>query len=151
MSIAPNPYAAPVAHAPATAPASWRSAIRRAATCLGVSLGTGALIIAALGRASSRIVGGVGFSLVALCSALGLWCACATLFRAAQARPTRMALIALGGVGLLLVHGAMTLFGTLCALLSAGGGRGRQLRRFGRVLLPTLRSGSGRAWAPSPS
>jgi hypothetical protein len=39
----------------------------------------------------------------------------------------------------------MTLFGALLALFSQSGGRGRQLRRFGRVLLPTLQPGD--AWS----
>jgi hypothetical protein len=52
MSIAPNPCTAPVAGAEAAAPASWRSAIRRAAICLGVSPCTGALTLAALQGAS---------------------------------------------------------------------------------------------------
>jgi hypothetical protein len=56
MSIAPNAYAAPLAGAEPAAPASWRSAFRRAAICLGVSLGAGALTIAALEGASSRLV-----------------------------------------------------------------------------------------------
>jgi hypothetical protein len=53
------------------------------------------------------------------------------------------------GVTILFVLGNLLMagFGSLIALLAIGGGRGRQLRRFGRVLLPPVRAGG--SWAAS--
>ncbi|HEY5146351.1 MAG TPA: ferritin-like domain-containing protein [Polyangiaceae bacterium] len=146
MTEMPNPYAAPVASvapiaAPLPEPRGWtRRALLRSNVCLALSLGVGAAGIAASGSVQSRTFDGVAFAAVALLSAVGAFFAVASLVRAFTA-PGKQARPILGGVALLVVHGAMTLFGALLALLSQSGGRGRQLRRFGRVLLPGLRAG----------
>jgi len=144
MTEMPNPYAAPVAPiTPIVAPEPrglTRRALRRSNVCLALSLGVGAACIAASTRIESRAFDVAGFAVVALLSAAGAFFALASLVRAFTA-PGKQAWPILGGVALLVVHGGMTLFGALLALLSQSGGRGRQLRRFGRVLLPTLRPG----------
>ena len=124
---------------------SLRIPLRRSAVCLGISVGALPLIWALLQGAPSPAVGAVGFAAVALASAVGAWFAGVTLLRSLFARSPRSGLIGLGGAALLVVHGGMAFLGVVGALLSEGGGRGRQLRRFGRVLLPRLKP--GRDWS----
>ena len=149
MTEMPNPYAAPVAPvtsaaAPVPEPRGWtRRALLRSIVCLALSLGVGAACIAASSSVQSRTFDVATLVAVALLSAVGAFFALASLVRAFTA-PRKQAWPILGGVALLAVHGSMTLFGALLALFSQSGGRGRQLRRFGRVLLPTLQPGD--AW-----
>ena len=121
---------------------SWRTSLRRAALCLCVSIGTLPLLWGAIEATDSRAVAAIGFAGTAVVSLVGAWFACVTFYRAASARPPRATYVGLGGAALLVVHGGMALLGMFAALLSAAGGRGRQLRRFGRVLLPRLVPGS---------
>jgi hypothetical protein len=147
MTVEPNPYAAPMV-VPDIPVAPWKPALRRAGLCLGVSLCLGALTMAALEALHfPSVIGGVGFSVVALSSCFGAWFAGAAVFRVARERPPRAGLIAFAGLCLFGVHGLMTFFGAVVALLSSGGGRGRQLRRFGKVLLPRLVPGSTPDWS----
>ena len=126
----------------ASSPGSWRTSLRRAALCLCVSIGTLPLLWGAIEATDSRVVAAIGFTGTAVASLAGAWFACVTISRAASARPPKGTSVGLGGAALLVVHGGMALLGMFAALLSTAGGRGRQLRRFGRVLLPRLVPGS---------
>jgi hypothetical protein len=140
MPVTPDPIA--VAAEPVSAPdRSGRADLRRTTICLGISVGGLFLLWAVLQMKESGPVAAVALTGVAIVSIVGTWFAGATIFRAFTANPPR-GLVVLGGLILLAVHGAMVFLGAVVALLSSAGGRGRQLRRFGRVLLPRLRPGS---------
>jgi len=114
----------------------------RAAASLGLSLAFGAATFGALSVMHSAVivVGVVGFGAATASAALGVWFSGVTIVRASQS-PPRAALV-LAGLTLLALNAAMALLGALLALMStATFSRGRQLRRFGRVLLPQLRAG----------
>lgn len=149
MQTTPSSLAAPEAGVEALR-GSWRVALRRAAVCLGISIASIPLL-AAVDQAS----GGqgpiipAGFVGVTLFSLVGAWFAGVAVVRALRARPRRLGLLTVAGVTLFVLHSGMAALGVFTALMSTGGGRGRQLRRFGRVLLPRLRP--GRDWSRAPT
>ncbi len=139
MPVTPDPIAA--AEPVSAQHGSWRADLRRTSICLGISVSGLLLLWGVLQMNESRAVAAASLAGVVLVSTVGTWFAAATIFRAFTANPPR-GFVALGGLLLLAVHGAMVFLGAAVALLSSAGGRGRQLRRFGRVLLPRLRPGS---------
>ncbi len=142
MSAAPDSLVGPHEDVVTFRGGSPRTSLRRAALCLCVAVGTLPLVWGVIEATDSRAVAAVGFAATTLASLVGTWFAAVTIFRAISARPRHAGYIGLGGAALLVVHGGMALLGMLAALLSTVGGRGRQLRRFGRVLLPRLVPGS---------
>jgi hypothetical protein len=78
------------------------------------------------------------------CCVIGAWFAGVGLLRATLGAARSPWAIVIG-VCLFVTHGLLLVYGALGGLMLASGGRGRQLRRFGRVLLPTLRPGG--AWS----
>jgi hypothetical protein len=82
-----------------------------------------------------RPVGAIGFGLATLCALFGALAAVGAVFTAPWVGAG-----SLQGLLLVLVNGFIGLVGYVFAAMSIAGGRGRQLRRFGRVLLPGLRA-----------
>src|SRR3984957_10663929 len=149
MQATPGSLAAPEAGVEALR-GSWRVALRRAAVCLGISIASIPLLAAvdhAAGEQGSIIP--VGFVGVTLFSLVGVWFAGVAVVRALRTRPRRAGLVAVAGVTLFVLHSGMAALGVFTALMYTDGGRGRQLRRFGRVLLPRLRP--GRDWSRPPT
>ena len=145
MSASFNPYAAPEAPPEVRVGLLARRA-RRAGICLGTTVALWVLAFTAgeifgvrasrprrwsPGSASWRPVSGCVLALMAM-------------GRAASGPSPKVKVVVLG-LALALLHAAMAFFGGIVALFSLGGGRGRQLRRRGQVLLPRLQSGS--AWS----
>jgi hypothetical protein len=97
-----------------------------------------------VGITNSPVVGLVG---LAISIAAALW----GVVRGSRRLPGPAALgggLAAATVVFVIGNLAMAAFGGLMALVGAAGGRGRQLRRWGRVLLPPVRAGG--VWAESP-
>src|ERR1700722_15567584 len=108
---------------PAEAPlASARVALRRAALCLGIAVGTLPVLWGALEVTQSRALGAIGFLGVMFASVAGGWFAGPSVYRAYPSPAPRSGLVAVGGLTLFFVHGAMVLLGALAALLSSAGG-----------------------------
>jgi hypothetical protein len=105
-------------------------------------VGTLPLIWGLIEATDSRAVAAIGFVGTTVVSLVGAWFAGGTAYRFITSRKDYSRYVALGGAALLVVHGAMAFFGMIAALLSTAGGRGRQLRRLGRVLLPRLVPGN---------
>src|SRR3984957_9639076 len=151
MQATPGSLAAPEAGVEALR-GSWRVALRRAAVCLGISIASIPLLAAvdhAAGEQGSIIP--VGFVGVTLFSLVGVWFAGVAVVRALRTRPRRAGLVAVAGVTLFALHSAMAALGVFTALQYTDGGRGRQLRRFGRALLPRLRPGRDWSRAEGPT
>jgi hypothetical protein len=90
----------------------------------------------------SDVVAAVGFVGITVVSLVGMWLSGVTAYRFIRSRRDSSQYVALGAAALLVVHGALAFLGMIAALLATSGGRGRQLRRYGRVLLPRLVPGS---------
>jgi hypothetical protein len=145
MQATPGSSAAPEAGVQALR-GSWRVALRRAAVCLGISIAAIPLLAAvnhAAGEQGPIIP--LGFVGVTLFSLVGAWFAGVAVVRALRTRPRRAGLVSVAGITLFALHSAMAALGVFTALQYTDGGRGRQLRRFGRALLPRLRP--GRDWS----
>ncbi len=126
-----------------------RSAGKRALWLFVASIGLFALTIATMMAADSAAPGVYGFgvaSVVAVAGAvLGFASLAGRLRAVAPTSPGFTAAVVLAMLG----NGAMALLGALSALMStANFSRGRQLRRFGQVLLPPVHQDE--AWAALP-
>ncbi len=150
MTTEPNPYNPPLAKPAAErAPVSAnrkRQALARSVVSFAVAIATGAAAVALDGRGPRPLVTDGLFAAV-ICACVGAWFACAAIVRTLAARgPRAGGLVA--GLLLFVANGMIALVGAFLALLLQSGGRGRQIRRLGRVLLPRLRAGA--AWSHFP-
>jgi hypothetical protein len=147
-------YAPSKAEVPVVRPAPAKRPLRMFFYA-AASLGATCAGLAVVHGAEARWIGRIGFTLCALAALVGSVSAVGAWLRA-SARPkgTRAVLVNLGALA---GNGAMLFVGAIGALLSTFGfSRGRQLRRFGRVMLPRVIG--GHAWshtkvsvvAPSP-
>jgi hypothetical protein len=95
-----------------------------------------------LGWFSDETVGYFGFGVAAVMATVGVFSAIVSLTMNLKLSLRQVALLVTALVG----NGLMAFIGTGLTMLSVGTvGRGRQVRRFGRVLLPPLER--GQAWA----
>ena len=145
-----NPYAPPSAQA--SAPFDRGELKRRVKRCgswlaasVGLSIATPFGMFVFGGGGAARGVGVVGFGAAACCALLGCGYGLGALRQAWRVTRPSLALV-LSGILALLGNFAMTAIGFVLAVLSTSNfSRGRQLRRFGRVLLPPL--ARGEPWA----
>jgi hypothetical protein len=97
----------------------------------------GALALAGSSRAAATAIGAVGFGICTISALLGVMRSIAALVRTGPGAPAGWRILANIIVGL--VSLGMAAFGGLVTMWATMGfSRGRQLRRFGRVLLPGL-------------
>jgi hypothetical protein len=121
---------------------------RWAGILFGASLAMSAVTLLAAAIFRLRVGASIGFGVAALLAAAGFFRGIAALLRAGQASRLTGG-FAFAVVISMLANGFMSLLGALFALFAtANFSRGRQLRRWGSVLLPPVSAGS--AWAELP-
>ena len=132
LVIAPRP--------PALAPARTTPKRQISVLLLTLSVLSAGATVAIISSVRSEAVGVIGFTAAVGIAIGGVLCGIAELAHARGAGTIIVSILAILG------NAAMTAIGMFTALLSIGGySRGRQLRRFGRVLLPPIRHGG--SWA----
>ncbi|APR77381.1 Hypothetical protein A7982_02728 [Minicystis rosea] len=148
-SIDANPYDPPVDVAPAIHHGDGGR--RQGALAVVHFVAAFGLIFVAFAAAAlfrERMVAAVGMSIVALIFLAGFFRGIVAMVQAARAKQATLG-FTLGVFVVVLANGFMSWMGALLAMFATSGfSRGRQLRRFGRVLLPEVRE--GRAWAELP-
>jgi hypothetical protein len=152
MNPTTNPYDAPEVSHPPEAPApprrAARRALRNAAIALVVSVGVAAITCwGPISTTQPMLVLQVGVLVWIASAAIGASLAAFAVVRALRGPGFRILAI-LGGASLFLAQGALALYGAFLTQFLFGGGRGRQIRRFGRVLVPRLRAGDD--WSRAP-
>lgn len=115
-------------------------------------VGAGVLFVLAIVVVSvtdSLTAGAVGFALAAIVALVGVGRGLVSLVQVTLARERATAGFTVGIFLAVVANGVIALLGAAVALLATTSfSRGRQLRRFGRVLLPPVRGGA--AWADVP-
>ena len=145
--IDPDLCAAPAAAAPEEVPErDWEKASWGALKHLGVAVLISVLTVILMIATDAAKVGTVGFGVATLIAITGAVRGIVLLVQRAIA-PGYTASGFIGTVVLgVLLNGLMTLVGAFFAYIATVGvSRGRQLRRFGRVLLPRVEAGG--AWS----
>ena len=145
MTELPGAYTPPSAEATRARP-GWPAPMVRSAIAMGVAI---SMAFVEYRLADTVFAEEVSGGVIALAGAAGMWFAVVALRRAVVGLPPRvvkglLAVVLLGG------NGVLALAGAALASLASGGGRGRQIRRFGRVLLPGLRQGGAWSRARAP-
>lgn len=139
LPAAPSPPP-PFAMAPARHPARPERRGHGSGTLLLLAILAAGLAIALVTVTQSLLVGVIPFTLACGLAIRGTLSGIAELRHARGAVAVDLTLLSIAG------NLVMTAFGLLSALMSVGGAtRGRQLRSFGRVLLPPIRRGG--SWA----
>lgn len=147
--VAQNPYAPPLDESPVDPGDDGHSHGRRAiaALALSVLLVVVTFVSMAMGRWTALAI--VGFAAGMITAGVGFVTGLVSLSRIARSTTPAAPGFTVAVVFAMLANGAMVAFGALLAFLATFGfSRGRQLRRFGRVLLPPVQAGND--WAQLP-
>jgi hypothetical protein len=156
-SVAQNAYAAPVAEAiddvvPYGNPADARDgkkAGKRAIVLFSIAVVIFVVTMLALFLIQWRFLGTAGFATAAIVAMLGFASGLRSLVQTARSPDRAATGFTLAIVFAVLANGLMAGLGALVAVVATVGfSRGRQLRRFGRVLLPPVEGGSD--WTQLP-